>query len=161
MVPPPLVLQPLLPTVMASMICRPSVWRVIAGVLGHTPRRSMQGACELRVGQHAVTAAVEVELAYSRVAVRLSPEDRARVAAGATIEAVLQRWRRAHGPDPTSWGSVVRRRRLGMACLGTHFAVTAEIAARLNHHRPHTNADVIAFIECLESQYNALRSEGG
>jgi len=47
-----------------------------------------------------------------------------------------------------------------MACLGTHFAVTAEVAARLNHDRPHTNADVIDFIEYLESQYDALRSEG-
>jgi hypothetical protein len=47
-----------------------------------------------------------------------------------------------------------------MACLGTHFAVTPEVAARLNRDQPHTNADVIEFIEYLESQYAALRTEG-
>lgn len=47
-----------------------------------------------------------------------------------------------------------------MACLGTHFAVPAEVAARLNQGGPLTSADVIHFIEYLESQYDALRTEG-
>lgn len=47
-----------------------------------------------------------------------------------------------------------------MSCLGTHFAVTADVAARLNQNLPHTNADVLDFIEYLENQYAALRSEG-
>src|SRR5262245_7697519 len=47
-----------------------------------------------------------------------------------------------------------------MACLGTHFAVPAEVVARLNHARPLTHTDVIDFIEYLGSQYDALRAEG-
>jgi hypothetical protein len=48
----------------------------------------------------------------------------------------------------------------GMACIGVHFAVTPEVAARLNHDRPPSNADVLTFIEYLESHFNALLAEG-
>jgi hypothetical protein len=47
-----------------------------------------------------------------------------------------------------------------MACLGAHFAITAEVAARLSRDGPLTNADIVAFIEYLESQHEALRAEG-
>jgi hypothetical protein len=47
-----------------------------------------------------------------------------------------------------------------MACLGVHFAITAEVAARLNRDRPPSPADVVAFIEYLDSQFNALLVEG-
>ena len=47
-----------------------------------------------------------------------------------------------------------------MACLGTHFAITADVAARLNHERPPTSDDVTEFLEHLESQYRALSAEG-
>jgi uncharacterized protein DUF1877 len=43
-----------------------------------------------------------------------------------------------------------------MACLGAHFAITAEVAAQLNHDGL-TNADIVAFIE---NQHEALRAEG-
>lgn len=46
-----------------------------------------------------------------------------------------------------------------MACLGTHFAITEEVAARLNNDRPPNNNDILAFIEYLEDQYKALRAE--
>jgi hypothetical protein len=46
-----------------------------------------------------------------------------------------------------------------MACLGVHFAVTAEVAARLSQDWPHT-ADVIAFLEYLETQRPTLQAEG-
>jgi hypothetical protein len=47
-----------------------------------------------------------------------------------------------------------------MVALGVHFAMTTEMAARLSLNRPHTNADVIAFIEYLDSQFHALHAEG-
>jgi hypothetical protein len=47
-----------------------------------------------------------------------------------------------------------------MSGLGTHFAVTAEVPARLNRDRPFTGADVIEFIEYLDGQYAVLRTEG-
>jgi hypothetical protein len=47
-----------------------------------------------------------------------------------------------------------------MACLGVHFAITAEMAARLNYNRAPSTADVVAFIEYLERQFNTLLAEG-
>jgi hypothetical protein len=47
-----------------------------------------------------------------------------------------------------------------MACLGTHFAITLEMAARLNRGQPHTTEEVIKFIKYLGSQYHDLHAEG-
>jgi hypothetical protein len=47
-----------------------------------------------------------------------------------------------------------------MVALGVHFAIPAETAARLSRDRSHTNADVIAFLEDLDRQFNALLAEG-
>jgi hypothetical protein len=43
-----------------------------------------------------------------------------------------------------------------MACVGVHFAITAEVAARLKQDRP----DVIAFLGDLNGQFNALLADG-
>jgi hypothetical protein len=47
-----------------------------------------------------------------------------------------------------------------MACLGVHFAITADVAARLNRDYPPTNADVVAFLEYVGRQFDALLAEG-
>jgi Domain of unknown function (DUF1877) len=47
-----------------------------------------------------------------------------------------------------------------MACLGVHFAVTADVVTRLVQDRPSGGADVIAFLESLDRQFNTLLAEG-
>ncbi len=47
-----------------------------------------------------------------------------------------------------------------MACLGVHFAVTADVAARLTQDQPLGKADVVAFLEDLDRQFDALHAEG-
>jgi hypothetical protein len=47
-----------------------------------------------------------------------------------------------------------------MTALGAHFALTPEMASRLDRNRRHTNADVIAFLQHLDSQFHALLAEG-
>jgi hypothetical protein len=47
-----------------------------------------------------------------------------------------------------------------MACLGVHFAITAEVAARLNRDRPPAPGDVVAFLESLDRQFDTLLAQG-
>jgi Domain of unknown function (DUF1877) len=47
-----------------------------------------------------------------------------------------------------------------MACLGVHFAITPDVAERLTRDRPLSNAEVVAFLEDLDRQFNALHAEG-
>ena len=47
-----------------------------------------------------------------------------------------------------------------MACLGVHFAITAELAERLTRDRPLSNTEVVALLKDLDRQFNALHAEG-
>jgi Domain of unknown function (DUF1877) len=47
-----------------------------------------------------------------------------------------------------------------MVARGVHYAITTKMAARLDPERPHTNADVLAFIDFLDGQFHALLPEG-
>jgi hypothetical protein len=47
-----------------------------------------------------------------------------------------------------------------MAARGVHFAIPAEIAARLDPERPHTNEDVVAFIDFLDDHFQELQAGG-
>ena len=47
-----------------------------------------------------------------------------------------------------------------MACLGVHFAITADLAERLTRDWPPRRADAVARLEDLERQFDALHAEG-
>jgi hypothetical protein len=47
-----------------------------------------------------------------------------------------------------------------VAGRGVHYAITAEMAARIDPERPHSNADVLAFIDYLDAQFTPLLAEG-
>lgn len=47
-----------------------------------------------------------------------------------------------------------------MACLGVHFAITADVADRLTRDRPPSNTDVVAWLEDLDRQFHALDAKG-
>jgi hypothetical protein len=47
-----------------------------------------------------------------------------------------------------------------MACLGVHFAITADVVDRLTQDHPPGNAAVIAWHEGLNRQFDALHVEG-
>jgi hypothetical protein len=46
-----------------------------------------------------------------------------------------------------------------MACLGVHFAITADLAARLSRDWPVSNSDAVARLEDLGRQFHALHAE--
>lgn len=47
-----------------------------------------------------------------------------------------------------------------MACLGVHFAITADAAERLKRDWSRGNSDAIACLEGLDGQFHALNAEG-
>jgi hypothetical protein len=47
-----------------------------------------------------------------------------------------------------------------VAGRGVHYAIPADVAARLDPERPHTSADVVAFLDYLDDQFHTLRAEG-
>lgn len=47
-----------------------------------------------------------------------------------------------------------------MAGRGVHYAITSEMAARIDPERPHSDADVLAFIDYLDDHFTALGAEG-
>lgn len=48
-----------------------------------------------------------------------------------------------------------------MAGRGVHDAIPAEMAVRLDIERALSDADVLAFIDCLDDQFLPLLAEGG
>jgi hypothetical protein len=47
-----------------------------------------------------------------------------------------------------------------MACLGVHFAITADVAERLTRDWPLSNVDAVARLEDLDRQFHVLHAEG-
>jgi hypothetical protein len=47
-----------------------------------------------------------------------------------------------------------------MAGRGVHYAITPEMADRIDPGRPHSNADVLAFIDYLDAHFTRLLAEG-